>query len=249
MVGAAFYFSVKSLHEQEKIGQLKNDFISNMTHELKTPISTVGVAIEAMQNFDVLSSPKRTNEYLNIASNELSRLSILVDKVLKMSQFESAGAPLGKVTISDFDEIIKNVSESMQIQFEKYNATLELNIPDGNYQVEGDKVHLANIIYNLMDNALKYSKEDPKIQILLLEKSEDIILKITDNGIGIPKEYQSKIFDQFFRVPTGNVHNIKGYGLGLNYVSKVVKAHGGKINLRSKESKGTEFTIELPKYV
>lgn len=245
---AAFYFIYKSLLEQEKLGKLKNDFISNMTHELKTPISTVGVAIEALQKFDALSSPEKTREYLGIAGSELNRLTILVDKVLKMSQFDSGKSPLGKVTVHDFKEILENVSTSMKLQLEKFNASLELDIEDGNFQVEGDKIHLANIIYNLLDNALKYGGDKPSVKVKLVNAVDHILLTVKDQGLGIAKEYQDKIFDQFFRVPKGNLHDIKGYGLGLSYVANVVNAHGGKISLKSEENQGAEFIIELPKY-
>jgi signal transduction histidine kinase len=245
---ATFCFVFKSLFEQEKLGQLKNDFISNMTHELKTPISTVGVAIEALQSFDALSSPDKTQEYLSIAGNELNRLTILVDKVLKMSQFDSAKSPMGKVTVNDFKEILENVSTSMKLQLTKFNASLDLKIDDGNYPVQGDKVHLANIIYNLLDNAIKYGGSKPNIQVQLLNTMDNIFLKVKDEGTGIAKEYQSRIFDQFFRVPKGNLHEVKGYGLGLSYVAKVVRAHGGKITINSEKNQGSEFIIELPKY-
>ena len=248
VVSIAFFISNKRYNELERISAMKNDFVSNMTHELKTPISTVSVAIEALKSFDVLADKNKTKEYLDISKNELSRLTLLVDKVLKMSQFDNNFGQLEKRIEMDFKEIVESVSSSMKLQLEKYNASLFVDLEEGEYHVLGDRIHLANIVYNLLDNALKYGGKKPKIWIHLEHGLDNIVLKVKDSGLGISKENQVKIFDKFFRVPTGNTHNIKGHGLGLSYVAGVVKAHGGNISVSSTENQGSEFIINLPKY-
>jgi two-component system, OmpR family, phosphate regulon sensor histidine kinase PhoR len=218
--------------------------VSNVTHELKTPISTVSVAIEALSNFNVLQNPAQTKEYLEISKNELNRLTILVDKVLKMSIFEQKDLAL-KTEPINFKSLIENVLATMKLQFEKYHAQVDFDFTGNHFSLEGDAIHLTNVVYNLLENALKYSSE-PIISIRLAEENQSICLKIQDNGIGISEEYLPKIFDKFFRVPTGNVHNTKGYGLGLSYVKSVVEKHKGTIAVTSKTGTGSCFIINLP---
>jgi signal transduction histidine kinase len=249
VVAIAFYISGLRFKELKRLSEMKNDFVSNMTHELKTPISTVSVAIEALKSFDALEDRNKTREYLDISKNELNRLTLLVDKVLKMSQFDNNYGQLDKMKEMDFKEIVESVSSSMKLQVEKYNASLFLELEQGDYNLHGDKVHLSNIVYNLIDNALKYGGQKPSIWVNLHDGIDGIILKIRDSGAGINKEYQEKIFDKFFRIPSGNTHNIKGHGLGLSYVAGVIKAHGGKISVNSQENIGSEFIINLPKHV
>ena len=249
VVAVALYIANKRYRELRKLADMKNDFVSNMTHELKTPISTVSVAVEAMKNFNVLQDKERTEEYLDISKNELNRLTLLVDKVLKMSQFDNNYGQLEKLKELSLADVVQSVSDSMKLQLEKYQASLFVELEEGDFRIMGDRVHITNIIYNLVDNALKYGGSKPKIWIRVQEGMDKIILKVKDSGIGISKENQDKIFDKFFRIPTGNTHNIKGYGLGLSYVAGVVKAHGGDIKVESKENEGSEFIINLPKHV
>lgn len=246
-VAFAFGMSYKSLRKQQRLSEIKNDFISNVTHELKTPITTVGVAIEALRDFDAMQDPQRTEEYLNISSQELNRLSILVDKVLKMSAFEQQEMAL-KVQELDLELMLEGILASMKLQFEKFKAIVNLEQKGLNFQVQGDKIHLTNVIYNLLDNALKYSPEKPEIHINLSEEEDQIVLGIQDNGIGIEKAYVDKIFDRFFRVPTGSKHNVKGHGLGLSYVASVLEAHEGNIEVESTIGEGSYFRIYLPKH-
>ena len=241
----AFWMIYKNMQKQKRLNLLKNDFVNNITHELKTPITTVGVAMEALSNFDVLSNPQKTNEYLNIAKQELKRLSNLVDSVLSMSLYEQTAPELNFEKI-DFKKLVSEIANSMNLQFEKHHAKLFFHANDNNYFLKGDKTHLTNVIYNLLDNALKYSKENPIINIELNSNENELLLKIKDNGIGIPDVYKNKIFDKFFRVPTGDQHNVKGYGLGLNYVANVIRQHGGHINVETTQGLGTSFTIQLP---
>lgn len=244
-VALAFYLIFKSLREQRRLTELKNDFIQNMTHELKTPIATVGVAIEALQNFDALQNPERTREYLDISRGELGRLSLLVDKVLRMSQFEKA-VPELKLETLDLEALTAEVLTSMKLQFEKAGAEVKFETSGSGCFLEGDRLHLASVVYNLLDNALKYSPGRPVISVGLEQVNGQIYLRIGDNGAGIPPEYQDRIFEKFFRVPAGAVHNVKGHGLGLSYVASVVRKHRGSIEVESNQPQGTVFKIILP---
>lgn len=247
VITAAFRMIYLNLRNQQRLTELKNDFISNVTHELKTPITTVSVAIEAMSSFNVLKSPERTQEYLDISRLELQRLSILVDKVLKMSRFEQGGIDLNPENL-DLKNLVEEILLSLKLQFERRQAKVAFRTDSADVvQLQGDRTHLTSVVYNLLDNALKYSPEKPDIEVLLEEEEDSVSLVISDKGIGIPKEYQDKIFDKFFRAPTGDVHNTKGHGLGLSYVAKVIREHRGQIKVESKPGSGACFTIQLPK--
>ncbi|MEO6721369.1 MAG: HAMP domain-containing sensor histidine kinase, partial [Ferruginibacter sp.] len=241
----SFVFIYKNLLAQKKLTQIKNDFIGNITHELKTPIATVTVAIEALRSFGGLQNPERTKEYLDISVSELQRLSLLVDKVLKLSMFENKEIKLQKESFSLL-QLVQEVLVSMKLQFEKATAQVTLDTTGSNFVIVADRLHMSSVIYNLLDNALKYSKEAPLIKIRLLDQTQYLELRVADNGIGIEKEYKTKIFEQFFRVPNGNTHNIKGYGLGLSYVNHIVASHLGFIELKSELNKGSEFIIKVP---
>jgi two-component system phosphate regulon sensor histidine kinase PhoR len=241
----SFVLLYRSLLRQRKLAALKNEFISNITHELKTPIATVGVAIEALKNFNAMHDPQRTKEYLDISSNELQRLNLLVDKVLKLSMFEKKEMEL-KYEPVDLGAVVNEVVDSLKLQLEKHKATVSIT-REGDLVVPGDRLHLLSVIFNLLDNAVKYSKDEPVLKIGLLEKEDTVQLQVADNGIGIRAEYRDKIFDKFFRIPHGDTHNAKGYGLGLSYVAQVVKQHSGSISLESQPGAGTTFTIIFPK--
>lgn len=243
----SFVFIYRNLLAEKRLTDIKNDFISNITHELKTPIATVSVAIEAMKNFNVLQNPGRTQEYLDIADNELQRLSLLVDKVLKLSMFEQEQIEL-KFEGVDVHDVAREVITSMRIQFEQKKAQVELVAEGIDFSVFGDRLHLTSMLYNLADNALKYSMLSPAIRIVVSESASIVKLMIADNGVGIDQEYRSKIFDKFFRVPGGNKHNVKGYGLGLSYVAHIVEKHAGEVRVESEIGKGASFIIQLPKY-
>ena len=242
----AFFVLYKNLRSQQRLMEIKNDFISNVTHELKTPVATVSVALEALKNFHGLDNPARTKEYLEIAQNELNRLTLMTDKILKAGAFENQEIVIEKGPV-DLQTITQQVLDSLKLLFEKNKAAVSFEAVGRNFEMEGEVSHLTNVIYNLLDNALKYSPSQPTIKVLLQENTNQITLSIQDNGLGIPSEYKSKIFEKFFRVPTGDVHNIKGYGLGLSYVSSVVKAHGGTVEVESEPGKGSNFKIILPK--
>jgi len=241
----SFFMVWKSLEKQWRLTELKNDFISNVTHELKTPITTVGVALEALSNFNALQNPQRTEEYLNISKHELQRLSILVDKVLKMSLFEKKEPEL-KLETFNMQNLVQGVLRSMKLQFEKFSANVSIDFEGSNFFIKGDKIHLTNVVYNLIDNALKYSKGNPEIKLLLKQKNNQLQLIVQDEGIGIAQDLKNKIFEKFFRVPQGNQHDVKGYGLGLSYVAGVIKQHHGNIEVDSQINQGTAFTISIP---
>lgn len=242
----AFWFIYRSLRKQQRLAQLKNDFISNVTHELKTPIATVSVAIEAMNNFNALDNPQLTREYLDISKNELNRLNLLVDKVLKMAIFEQ-GEPDLRMEQFDLREMIQQIVTSMKLQFEKFNAKVSFQTNGEHFNMQADRIHLTNVVYNLIDNALKYSRENPVINLHLIGQYGHIHLEVEDNGIGIAPEHQQRIFEKFYRVTSGDVHNTKGHGLGLSYVANVIQKHGGSIELSSKPGVGSRFTVHLPR--
>ena len=243
----SFSLLYRNLQRQRKLTEIKNEFISNITHELKTPIATVGVAIEALRNFNAINDPQRTKEYLDISQNELQRLSLLVDKVLKLSMFEKKEIEL-KYELLDLKGVVDEVVSSMRLQIEKHHATVSINT-EGDTNLQGDRLHLLSVVFNLLDNALKYGNGNTAIKFDLKEKGNEVELSVADNGIGISQEYKDKIFEKFFRVPLGNTHNTKGYGLGLSYVSHVVQRHKGKIEVESQPGLGSKFIITLPKVV
>ncbi|HEU5292321.1 MAG TPA: HAMP domain-containing sensor histidine kinase, partial [Cyclobacteriaceae bacterium] len=242
----AFVVLYKNLLSQQRLMEIKNDFISNVTHELKTPVATVSVALEALKSFHGLDNPERTKEYLEIAQNELSRLTLMTDKILKAGAFENQEVVIEKRPVN-LRTITQQVLDSLKLLFDKNKAHVSFETSGNDFETTGEASHLTNVIYNLLDNALKYSPNGPSIKVLLQENETNLTITIEDNGLGIPSEYKAKIFEKFFRVPTGDVHNIKGYGLGLSYVSSVVKAHGGSTEVESEPGKGSTFIITLPK--
>ena len=243
---AAFVVMYRNIRAQQKLMELKNDFISNITHELKTPVTTVGVALEAIKNFKGQNNPELTTEYLDIAQNELNRLNILTDKILKTAIFEDKGVTYTAEPV-DLHQVINQVMDSMKLVFEKNKAIVNFKTEGSDFNLMGGITHLTSVIYNLLDNALKYSPVNPEINVSLHEHKETITIRIRDNGIGIASEYKKKVFEKFFRVPTGDVHNIKGYGLGLSYVDSVIRSHKGSIEVESEPGNGSEFIIRLPK--
>lgn len=242
----SFVMMYRSLRTQELLNNAKNDFINNVTHELKTPVATVSVALEALKDFNVLRSSERTAEYINIAQNELSRLTLMTDKILKTSSFEANGITFITEKIN-LDTIIRKVLVSLQLAFEKQKIRISYSPSGSDFEFMGNEMHFTNVVYNLLDNALKYGGENSGIDITLKSLNKSLELSVRDYGMGIPKEYQKKIFEKFFRVPSGDVHNVKGYGLGLNYVASVIKKFDGKVEVESDPGQGSLFKITLPK--
>jgi len=242
----SFVVMYRSILSQQRLMAIKNDFISNITHELKTPIATVSVALEALKNFRGMEDPKLTAEYLDIAQLELGRLSILTDKVLTTSLFDERGVTFDFEPV-DLDATAAMVISSMKLVLDKQKAQVSYEKTGSRFEVSGSSLHLTNVVYNLLDNAIKYSPAGPVIAVSLEETTDTVVLKVKDQGLGIPSDFQKKIFEKFFRMPTGDVHNIKGHGLGLSYVDQVVKGHGGTIEVQSEPGKGSTFMIRLPK--
>jgi two-component system, OmpR family, phosphate regulon sensor histidine kinase PhoR len=244
-ITTAFVFLYFNLQQQQRLAIIKDEFIGNMTHELKTPIATVQVAVEALRHFNALDDPQKTKEYLDISAIELQRLSMLVDKVLKLSLFENKAIELNRHTI-DLHQLAAEVIAGMKLQFEKAGAIVQLTAAGNDFPVSADRTHMAGALSNLLDNALRYSPSRPAITVHLSRQDTLITVAVSDNGIGIPAAYTGRVFEKFFRVPSGDHHNIKGYGLGLSYVHHIVTRHNGSISVQSKEGKGSTFTINLP---
>lgn len=243
----SFVLLYRNLRKQQRLAELKNEFISNITHELKTPIATVGVAIEALKNFNAMDNPERTREYLDISGNELQRLSLLVDKVLKLSMFEKKEIDLEYENLNLYN-LAQEVIASLKLQIEKYQAQVHLR-QEGDSSLQGDKLHLMSVIFNLVDNALKYSKGNPLVNIDISGDEQQVVMTVEDNGIGIEPEYREKVFEKFFRIPHRDTHNAKGYGLGLSYVAQVIKKHQGTIRIEEGHESGTKLIITIPETI
>ncbi len=242
----SFYYSISVILRQKKLSEIKNDFINNMTHEFKTPISTISLACEVLNDSTVSKSPERTSNYLKVIAEENKRLGILVENILQTAILDKAEFKL-KLQDTDVQQLILQCISNIGLQVENKEGEIvtEFNLNPALIQV--DKVHLSNIILNLFDNALKYCEQKPKIKVSTREVPEGIEILVKDNGIGINKENQKKIFDTLYRVPTGNLHNTKGFGLGLSYVKAVIEKHGGSVKVESEPGKGSTFILFLPK--
>ncbi len=254
-----FVYTISIILKQKRISEIKNDFINNMTHELKTPISTIGLSSEVLLRPDILENPERFKNYAQIIYHENSRLKMQVDRVLQMASLEKEEIQLNTQLI-DVHEVIKNSVNTFKLIVEEREGSLKTELFAVNPKIFADEVHLTNIIHNLLDNANKYSPQKPEIIIITQnldsgkfenKKSskyvDGIVVSVADRGLGIKSEDQSFIFDKFYRVPTGNLHDVKGFGLGLNYVKTMVNAHGGKIKVKSVPGKGSNFEIWFPK--
>jgi len=248
LTSIAFRLSYISIKKQKQLLTIKNDFISNISHELKTPVSTVKVALEALLDFDMKKNPEVVNEYLEMSLTEMNRLDILVNKVLNTSALEDGNQFIYPETINIY-ELISEVIYSMQLRFNQLQAEVKFDSDNNECVAMIDKIHIQGVLINLIDNSLKYSNEKPYININLSENENEIKLVISDKGNGIPNEYLNKVFDKFFRVPTGDKHNVKGYGLGLNYAALVMKHHKGKIEVKNLIDGGCAFTLTFPKSI
>lgn len=245
-VWLSFYLSAQSIKRERQLTELRNDFMSNMSHELKTPVSTISVALEALKNFNAANDESLRKEYIEISKSEVDRLGLLVDKALNISLYEQGKFVYDKQVI-DMNLEIERIIKTLKIQLESQNVDLTYEKSGQHFFTNADKAHITNVIHNLIENGIKYSNGATAISIKLLELPNSLSLSISDKGIGIPKEYQSKIFDKFFRVPKGNTHNVKGHGLGLSYVKEVIESQGGEISVQSELNKGSTFNIVLPK--
>lgn len=250
ILGLIFLFSytITSLVKQKKLSEMKSDFINNMTHEFKTPISTVSLACEALSDKSLPNSPELFENYIQIIKEENHRLGTMAEKILQTAQLEKGQLKLHFEPV-DIHEIIHSLAANMQLQVEKRGGRIFNELNATSTVVEGDRSHLIGVINNLLDNANKYSPEIPEIWVKTENTENGILISIKDNGIGISKANQKKIFDKLFRVSTGNLHDVKGFGLGLSYAKDIVEMHGGNILLESELGKGSVFTVYLPFFV
>jgi len=241
----SFVYTIVTIFRQKKLSEMKNDFINNMTHEFKTPISTISLTCEALSDKDVMKSDKSYDNYINVISEENKRLGAMAEKILQTAIIDKRQLNLHKELI-DIHSILEDVINSVQIQIDAKSGTLTKSLKARNHYISADRTHVTNVIYNLFDNAIKYSPDKPLIHISTQNATKGISIIIEDNGIGISKANQKKIFDKLYRVPTGNVHNVKGFGLGLHYVKTIIDAHGGNVDVESELKKGTKIKIYLP---
>ena len=242
-----FIFTIVVIFRQKRYTEIKNDFINNMTHELKTPIASISLAAQMMNDESVTKSPAMTKHLGKVINDESKRLRFLVEKVLQMSMFDRKKAVFKKKEL-DLNEMVENIAHSFALRVEHTGGKVYTDIEAIDSGLYVDEVHFQNVIFNLMDNAVKYRKPDEPLNITMKtwNDEEHLYLSITDTGLGMKKENLKKIFDKFYRVHTGNVHDVKGFGLGLAYVKKIVDLHDGEIKVESEFGKGTTFTIKLP---
>jgi two-component system phosphate regulon sensor histidine kinase PhoR len=240
-----FVFTILIILKQKKLSNIKNDFINNMTHELKTPISTISLASQMLRDNTVNNTPKTIEHISGIIYQESKRLTTQVEKVLQMAVFNEGKLKL-KFKEVNMNALIKSVVLNFELRVKSKNGQLATELNANPAVIKGDEVHITNVLFNLLDNAVKYSKDEPKITISTEHIDEYLVISVKDQGIGIQNEHVGQIFERFYRVPTGNVHDVKGFGLGLSYVKIITEAHHGKIKVESALNKGTKFMIYFP---
>jgi two-component system phosphate regulon sensor histidine kinase PhoR len=240
-----FGYTLFVILKQKRLSEIQRDFINNMTHEFKTPLATISVSTEVLKDPSIIHNPERLNNYTAIIEKESIRLRHHVDRVLQLASSTKDDLTLNKEKI-DIHKLIEEVILDFELQIHSKNGEFIKHFSATNSFVNGDMLHLQNAFYNLFDNAIKYATEKPTITIKTEHTKKRISIAITDNGIGIAKENQSRVFENFYRVPTGNVHNVKGFGIGLSYVKTIVDSHQGTITLKSELEKGSTFTITFP---
>lgn len=245
IVIGVFITSIKVILRQKKLSEIKNDFISNMTHELKTPISTISLACEALEDKSIELSSDIQGSYLGMIRSENNRLAMLVDKVLRNTVLDKGELKL-KPEHMELNEMVQSSLAHFDLQVRKRGGNIKTDLNQDIPEVFVDPVHIGNVISNLIDNAIKYSNKKPNIYISTYHNNSDVVIEVNDQGIGISLENQKNIFGKFFRVPTGNIHNVKGFGLGLSYVKSVIEKTGGTITVKSELKKGSTFTIKIP---
>lgn len=244
---SAFYLTVRTMIRQKKLGEIKNDFINNMTHEFKTPIATISLAVDAMRNEKVQQDREKLSYFSGIIKEENQRMNRQVETILRASQLEKQEVDLNLKPVH-VHEVIKDVVDNFALQLDSKNGKVELQLNAQNDLIAADEVHFSNLVNNLVDNAVKYAKDNipPLIKLSTQSNSKKFIMRIEDNGIGMSRDTVKRIFERFYRAHTGNVHNVKGFGLGLSYVKTMVEAHDGDIKAESTLGKGSIFTVELP---
>ena len=240
-----FGFTIFSILRQKKISEMKTDFINNMTHEFKTPVSTIMIASEALKDEDIVADKTRIARLANVIYEENARLGSHIERVLNIARIEKNDFRLDIKPV-DVNEMITAVVDSMSLKLQKYGAKTTMHLDATDALIEADELHFSNVIYNLIDNAIKYSRNAPEITINTFNTKGQLVIVVADKGIGMSREHQARIFEQFYRVPTGNLHDVKGFGLGLSYVNTIVKRLDGDISVRSEKEKGSEFELRFP---
>jgi two-component system phosphate regulon sensor histidine kinase PhoR len=240
-----FVFSIFVILRQKRLSETQRDFINNMTHEFKTPISSIKIASEFLLQNPSIKQEKRLLNYTKLINDQNQRLNDHVEKVLSHAKIDKEKMQL-KIEEVDLKATILEIKQSLYLLSKEKNATIEVSFSEESLTANADKMHLSNVLYNLLENAIKYTDKEPLIHIKALREGSKSTISIQDNGIGIPKELQKNIFKRFYRVPTGNVHNVKGFGLGLSYVKQVIDAHSWNLLVDSQIGKGSTFTIQIP---
>ncbi len=240
-----FSYAISIILRQKRLSEVKTDFINNMTHELKTPISTISISSEMLMRDDVGGDKERRQQYARIIRHENDRLKSQVERVLQVAKLSPDKLKISLEPV-DLHQLINSAKESLTVLLEERQGTIVTRFEATSSVIKGDIVHLTNLIHNLLDNALKYSPESPTVEVITQNDGKWLVVSVSDHGIGIDSRHHKMIFDKFYRVPTGDVHDVKGYGLGLFYVKTVVDAHGGKVSVQSNRGRGSTFTVRLP---
>jgi len=240
-----FGYTIHTILMQKKLSEMKTDFINNMTHEFKTPVATIMIASEALRDPELTTDKRRIDRLANIIYDENVRLGSHIERVLNIAKIDKGDLNLEHKEV-EMNDLLAAIVDSMALQLQKRNATISLELNAKQSVIMGDELHLSNIIFNLLDNANKYSPKDPQIKISTFNSGKSLVIRVADKGIGMSRDQLGKIFGQFYRVPTGNLHDVKGFGLGLSYVSNIVKKLHGTIKVKSEKEKGSEFEISLP---
>jgi two-component system phosphate regulon sensor histidine kinase PhoR len=240
-----FSYTIFSILKQKKISEMKTDFINNMTHEFKTPVSTIMIASEALKDKEIADDKARVARLANIIYEENERLGSHIERVLNSARIEKNDFKLD-IKVLDVNEMISTVLDSMALKLQKYDVLVTLHLDAAYADIKADELHFSNVLYNLIDNAIKYSNGQPDITLTTQNKSGQIVIRVADKGIGMSRDQQARIFEQFYRIPTGNLHDVKGFGLGLSYVNTIVKRLDGSISVKSEKDKGSEFELKFP---
>jgi two-component system, OmpR family, phosphate regulon sensor histidine kinase PhoR len=245
MIITAFYVTVNALLRQKKLSEIKNDFINNMTHEFKTPLATISLAVDALRNDKVAKDRTKMDYFSGIIKEENKRMNKHVETILQAAVMDRQEVQLQKMPLH-VHNLLEEVMDNYALQLQEKEGHAELHLDAKLDYIEADPVHFRNLISNLIDNAVKYSKEKLLLKINTYNTSKSIVIRVEDNGIGMSKETVRRIFEKFYRAHTGNIHNVKGFGLGMSYVKTIVDAHHGKIKVESTLGKGSAFTVEIP---
>jgi two-component system phosphate regulon sensor histidine kinase PhoR len=240
-----FVYTLFVILKQKRLSEIQKDFINNMTHEFKTPLSTIAISSEVLRDPLITNTPERLLNYATIIQNETNRLKQHVERVLQMARLENSDVALKREKL-DVHELIRDAVQNSALLLQEKNGEIDLQLNAERSWVIADKLHFTNVLFNLIDNAIKYNQQQPRLIISSGNNNGHIFIEVKDNGIGISEENQRKVFHQFYRVPTGNLHDVKGFGLGLNYVKLMVEAHKGKITVNSRLGEGSTFKIILP---